>query len=562
MLAGLKNARIGAKQTILFGAVIACSLASFTAIFIQRSSVEKTVEWSEHTHKVLAETRAVMAAMVDQETGLRGYLVTADEANLAPFVSGQADFTRHLDAAIDLTSDNPEQQQRLAAIEAAAWKWRTDVAEEAIRLVAQPDGLEQARDLERSGAGKQFFDEIRSQVADVVAAEDALLGQRSEDVQGALSAITYAIALGALAMIAVAVFAGMLMTRLVSRPINSITKAMENLAAGKLETAVDMTDRRDEVGMIARAVQVFKDNLIAARALRDAQAMEQAQKEERQRVMEESIRAFDLNIGRVVQSVSSASGQLQTAATALARSAGHTQHQSTVVASASGQTTTNVQGVAAASEELAATVSEIGRQVQESSNIAGQAVEEAARTNDSIAQLSQAADRIGDVVGFISTIAAQTNLLALNATIEAARAGDAGKGFAVVAQEVKALAEQTGKATSEIAAQISGMQTSTGAAVTAIHQISETIRKMSEISGSIAAAVEEQAATTQEISRNVAQAAVGTGEVNNSIVEVSRAATETGSASSQVLASAQTLNGESQQLREHVDAFLKTVRAA
>ncbi|MGH6742629.1 MAG: methyl-accepting chemotaxis protein, partial [Bradyrhizobium sp.] len=238
------------------------------------------------------------------------------------------------------------------------------------------------------------------------------------------------------------------------------------------------------------------------------------------------------------------------------------QRLTTAVAAASEEASTNVQSVASATEELSSSVNEISRQVQESARIANEAVGQARGTTERVSELSKAASRIGDVVDLINTIAGQTNLLALNATIEAARAGEAGRGFAVVASEVKALAEQTAKATGEIGQQISGIQAATQDSVGAIKEISGTIEKLSEISSTIAAAIEEQGAATQEISRNVQQAAQGTQQVSSNVTEVQRGASETGSASSQVLSAAQTLSSDSNRLKLEVDKFLANVRAA
>ena len=349
----------------------------------------------------------------------------------------------------------------------------------------------------------------------------------------------------------------------IAKPISSIVEILQKLAAGDLSIEVTGMERGDEVGDVAKTALIFKDNGLAKiRLEKEQKDAEQNAVKQRKTDMLRLADEFQNAVGGIVETVSAASSQLESAAMTLTTTAELTQQQSGIVASASEQTSVNVQGVAAASEELATTVSEIGRQVQESSSIAGEAVNQASKTNDSIVELSQSADRIGNVVGLINSIASQTNLLALNATIEAARAGDAGKGFAVVAQEVKALADQTSKATNEIAGQISSMQSATKDAVSAIQEITTTIRKMSEISGAIAAAVEEQSATTQEISRNVTEAAKGTTEVASSIIDVSKGANETGSASSQVLASAQQLNGESRTLRQQVDKFLANVRAA
>jgi methyl-accepting chemotaxis protein len=271
---------------------------------------------------------------------------------------------------------------------------------------------------------------------------------------------------------------------------------------------------------------------------------------------------FEAVIGKIVEAVSSSSSDLETSAGTLTSTAERSRELAARVTSASGEASSNVQSVAAATEQFASSVNEIGRQVQESSRISGEAVSQARRTNDRVGELAKAASRIGDVVELINTIAGQTNLLALNATIEAARAGEAGRGFAVVASEVKALAEQTAKATGEISQQINGIQSATGESVGAIREIGDTIGKMSEIAAAIASAVQEQEAATREISRNVQQAANGTTRVSSNIGDVEREAGATGSASKQVLSAARSLSGESSRLKLEVSKFLQSVRAA
>jgi methyl-accepting chemotaxis protein len=355
----------------------------------------------------------------------------------------------------------------------------------------------------------------------------------------------------------------MFVARGITRPLRRITATMNALAGGNLDVEVPGIGRHDEVGEMAKAVEVFKSNAVARQGLEAEQKEAETRAVARRRTdMIKLADDFEGAVGQIIDTVSSASTELEASAGSLTTTAERSQQLTTRVAAASEQASTNVQSVASATEELSSSVNEISRQVQESARMAGEAVDQARSTNDRVGELSKAAARIGDVVALINTIAEQTNLLALNATIEAARAGEAGRGFAVVASEVKALAEQTSKATGEIGQQIAGIQAATEESVGAIREISGTIEKLSEISSTIAAAVEEQGAATQEISRNVQQAAQGTLQVSANITDVQRGASETGSASSQVLSAARSLSGDSNRLKLEVGKFLNNVRAA
>ena len=408
------------------------------------------------------------------------------------------------------------------------------------------------------------FAKIEPIMAEVerVTAQDRAQAQRAE--QGARVATKLQMQIGIGVIIVAVGLLGFLIGRSVSRPLKAMNKAMLELANGNFGVVLPGLGRKDEVGEIASAVETFKAKAEQkAREELEARAAEdQRQAELRRLDMIQLADQFESAVGQIIATVSAASSELEASATTLTSTALQAQNLARGVAVASEEASTNVHSVAAATEQISTSVSEISHQVQKSSRIAGEAVEQARATNASVGDLATAASRIGEVVELINTIADQTNLLALNATIEAARAGDAGRGFAVVASEVKALAEQTAKATGEISQQIAGIQTATHDSVAAIQKIGTTIAQMSEISSTIAAAVEQQGAATQEISRNVQLAANGTHDVSANVAEVERGATATGSASSQVLAAAQTLSRDSNRLQDEVSKFLATVRAA
>jgi len=383
-----------------------------------------------------------------------------------------------------------------------------------------------------------------------------------EEVMAPVAELRNMMLIVAIAVLVGVTLFGLWVARGISRPLTAMTTAMRELAAGNREVDIPGQNRVDEIGDMAAAVQVFKENAIETDRLGKEQAAEQATREARTKRMDELCTTFDKTVSGIVSAVSSAATEAESTATSMAGTAEETSQQSSSAAAASNEATANVETVASAAEELFSSIGEIARQVSESTTIAQDAVREAQRTNETVQGLSEAGQKIGDVVSMISDIASQTNLLALNATIEAARAGEAGKGFAVVASEVKSLANQTGKATDEIATQIGTLQTATDEAVQAIEGIGKIIEQMNGISTTVASAVEEQRAATGEISNSVQQAATGTQEVSANIENVNQAAQETGAAASQMRSASTELSTQAETLGKEVETFLSNVRAA
>jgi methyl-accepting chemotaxis protein len=411
-----------------------------------------------------------------------------------------------------------------------------------------------------AGQVDKIFGELRNDIGAIDKAESTLVFKVIDSAKQVSSDTVVRFVLVFVLFAALAVVGAAFVVRAISRPIRLLTGVMTRMAGGDHSATIPARDRADELGHMARSVEVFSHNAIERQRLEQAEKVELSRREQRGKKVDALTSEFDSSVSQVLDVVSSAANELESTAQSMSATAEQTNRQASSVAAASDQATVSVETVASAAEQLSSSIREIGRQVEESSRISQTASEEASRTNATVKGLADSSARIGEVVNLINSIAAQTNLLALNATIEAARAGDAGKGFAVVANEVKHLANQTAKATDEIGAHIGAVQHATHEAVTAIAAIVGRIEEINRIAAGIASSVEEQSAATVEIARNVQKAAAGTQEVSSHIGGVSQAAARTGTAAEHVLSSAQSLTRQANQLKQVVKQFLGGVR--
>ncbi|WP_444838306.1 HAMP domain-containing methyl-accepting chemotaxis protein [Bradyrhizobium sp.] len=542
-------------------------LQNATAIINEESRIPST----DARKSLLIDFADMRGSLAMAVGAIRGYLLTGDNAFKKDYEElwslNQTKFEALSSRQAEMT---PEQQKAFASLvdarlkfsplpprmfeirasdrwNMAQWFLTNEAAPRANKLLdifAGPKGTDGARS---GGMVARQQEALRADGANALAETDFLM---------ATLWVLLGVGLGASAAVVY------LTSRSIVPPILKMVGAMGQLAGGDHSAAIPATDKHDEIGLMARAVVIFKENMIKAKELAAKEAEAIKQRMARATRVNELTAGFDSEISSLLRSVAAASTELQATASAMSSTAEETSVQATAVSAATEEASANVQTVASAAEELASSVTEISRQVAQSANIAQRAVTEAERANKQVHGLQSDAAGIGDVVRLINEIANQTNLLALNATIEAARAGEAGKGFAVVASEVKSLAEQTAKATDQIGVQVASIQASSSEAVAAIKGITATIDQMNEIAAAIAGAVEEQGSATQEIARNVQQAAAGTTEISSNVTGVRQAAGDTGAAAQQVLQASHELSQQSETMRAQVESFLTNIKAA
>lgn len=557
--------RFKSLSFVIIGFLVAVGAVFVVSAALIRGKVaDSQIYWSHYQDISSPKDRALNSLVSNLGYGgmihqFKNYVLRQDAPRVAK-IRARVAGAREIVAKFNSLGVNEREAAALAAISNVvnAYDKNTGLVEGLVAKGSTVEKLDKSVKIS-DGPAIKGFDILVGEIAAQTKAEQRQLTGNLESAT-LLSLIIMAVAV--VSSLGLTTLTGWVLLIRIVRPTLAMTEQMNAVAEGDLGVEISGLGRDDEIGDMATAVEVFKQNAVERERLEAERAEGQVAREARAKKIDAITKDFDNSVAGILKTVTSATTEMDATANAMTSTAAQSVQRATAVAAASEQASTNVQTVATASEELSASIGEITRQVSESARITDEAVSQTEKTNQSVLGLNDAAQKIGDVVDLINDIASQTNLLALNATIEAARAGDAGKGFAVVASEVKNLANQTAKATEDIAAQITTMQEETNGAVSALQGVGETIGKINDISASVSAAVEEQAAATQEIGRNVDQAAKGTQEVTENISSVNEATSETGAAAAQVLSASEELARQADALKSTVETFLTDVRAA